>query len=221
MSALLTLSTEMLIQVFAASDTISDALRLSATNHHLRDTWLEHSTQIIDTILRSSIPAYEKALDLAITETQLQSSSNEKPSLREYLPTLLRNADLCASACLAFSAICDDDPSPSTSYYLLRRVGLGYGYPQIRDALYAELRAMTRPALLRPAHMARWLLLDAGLAEQIRQGIEDEDYDEVRDAYKETETQWDYAIYCISNGAIGDIDFGYNNLPTTIQGYDI
>ena len=221
MSFLLTLSTELLIQVFAASDTKSVALRISVTNRRLHDIWLQHSTQITETILRASIPAYEKALDLAITETQLQSSSDKKPLLRDYLPTLLRNADLCASACLAFAAIRDDDPSPSASYYFLRRVGLGYEYPQIRDDLYAELRAMSRPALSRPAHMIHWLLLDASLAEQIRQGIEDEDYDEVRDKYKETETKWDYAMYCISNGAIGDIDFGCNNLPRTIQGYDI
>ena len=62
--------------------------------------------------------------------------------------------------------------------------------------------------------MGRWLLLHASLAEQKRQGVEDEDYDDIRDLYKETESKWDYAVYCISNGAIGDIDHGFNNLPT-------
>lgn len=83
------LSTELLIQVFAASDKTPDALRFSATHRRLHDIWLEHSTQITEAILKTSIPAYEKALDLAITETQLQSSSDEKPPVREYLPTLL------------------------------------------------------------------------------------------------------------------------------------
>jgi hypothetical protein len=215
------LSTELLIKVFAASDTILDALRLPETNRRLRDVWLEHSTQIIEPALRMSIPAYERALDLAVIETWLQCSMDNEPSLQRCLPSLLRNAVLCASACLAYSTVRGDDPSLPTSYYFLRRVGLGYEYPQFRDELYAELLAMSRAALLLPSHTGRWLLLDASLAEQQRQGVEDEDYDEIRDAYNETETKWDYAIYCISNGAIGDIDLGTNNLPTTIQGYDI
>lgn len=221
MSALLTLSTEIIIQVLAASDTISDALRLSATNRHLRDVWLEHSTQIIEAISRASIPAYEKALDLAITETQLQSSSNEKLSPRESLPTLLRNADLCASACLAYSDFCENAPSPPTSYYFLRRVGLGYEYYQIRDTLYTELRATPREILMTHADMSRWLLLDADTAEQIRQGVKPEDWNEIRDLYRDIESKWDYSDYCICSGAICDIDRGTNYLPTLIQGYDI
>ena len=221
MSALFKLSTEILIQVSASSDTIPDALRLSATNSHLQNIWSAHATQIAETILRTSIPTYEKALDLAITETKLQSSVDGKPSLREYLPTLLRNADLCASACLAYSTSRKDAPSPPTSYYFLRRVGLGYEYHQIRDTLYAELKATSREVLMNHAGMGRFLLLNAGLTEQIRQGVEPEDYDEIRDLYRETESKWDYAQYCISNGAICDIDRGTNNLPTTIQGYDI
>ena len=69
--------------------------------------------------------------------------------------------------------------------------------------------------------ISRFLLLNAGLAEQIIQGVEPEDYDKIRDVYRETARKWDYAHYCISNGAICDIDRGTNNLPTTIQGYDI
>lgn len=221
MSALLMLSTELLIQIFAASEKIPDALRFSATNRRLHDIWLEHSTQITETILRRSIPAYEKALDLAITETQVQSSFKKKPPLREYLPTLLRNADLCASACLAFSAFCENAPSPPTSYYFLRRVGLGYEYHQIRGTLYTELRATSKEALIDHAGMSRFLLLKASIAERMRQGVLPEDYDDVRDVYRDIESKWDYADYCICSGAICDITRGTNNLPTTIQGYDI
>jgi hypothetical protein len=221
MSVLLTLSTELLIQIFAASDKIPDALRLSATNRRLHDIWLEHSTQITEAILRRSIPAYEEALDLATTETQLQTSSDEKPSLHEYMPTLLRNADLCASACLAYSAFCEDAPSPPTSYYFLRRVGLGYEYHQIRDAVYTELRALSRETLMIHAALSRFLLLDAGIEEQIRQGILPDDYDYAHDVYRDIESKWDYTDDCLSSGAIADIDRGLNNLPTIIQGYDI
>ena len=71
------------------------------------------------------------------------------------------------------------------------------------------------------ASLSRFLLLDAGVEEQIRQGILPEDYDEIRDLYRDIESKWDYLNYCICSGAICDIDHGTNNLPTTIQGYDI
>lgn len=171
MATLLTLSTELLLNVFSASDTILDSLRLPETNHRLCSIWREHPTQIIETILRTSIPAYEKALNLAITETQLQSSSDEKPSLRQYLPTLLWNADLCASACLAFSDLCENAPSPPTSYYFLRRVGLGYEYKQIRETLYTEFRATSREMLMTHGNMSRFLLLEVDIVERIRQGV--------------------------------------------------
>jgi hypothetical protein len=221
MAALLMLSTEMLIQVFAASDSIPDALRLSATNHRLRNTWQEHSTQIIEAILKTSIPAYEKALDLAITETQLQSSSDEKPSLREYLPTLLRNADLCASACLAYSDLVENAPSPPTSYYFLRRVGLGYEHKQIRNILLTELRATSRETLMTYGNMSRFLLLEADITERIRQGVLPGDLNEMGDLYREIESKWDYSDYCILIGAVGDIDRGTNYLPTIIQRFEI
>jgi hypothetical protein len=221
MGGLLTLSTEILIQVFAASDSISDALRLSATNHRLRNVWQQHSTQIIEAILRTSIPAYDKALDLAITEIQLQSSSNEKPLLREYLPTLLRNTDLCASACLAYSDLVENAPSPATSYYFLRRVGLGYEHKQIRDILLTELRATSREMLVTYGNMSRFLLLEANITERIRQGVLPGDFDEMGDLYREIESHWDYSDYCIHFGAICDIDHGTNYLPTIVQRYDI
>jgi len=214
MPALLALSTEIPIQVLAASDTIPDALRLSAISHHLREIWHEHSTQITEAILRASIPTYEKTLALAITETQLQSSSDEKPSLREYLPTLLRNADLCASACLAYLASFENAPSPSTSYSFLRRIGLGYEYHQI-----------TQSKFQRNADDSCWYeslsAAGLGIAEQIRQGVLPEDYDHDFDLYRETESKWDYLNYCICSGAICDIDRGTNYLSITIQGFDI
>lgn len=221
MSDLLTLSTELLIQVFAASDNITDALRLSASNRRLHDIWLEHSSQTTEAILRTSIPAYEKALDLAITETRLKSSSKEKPSLREYLPTLIRNADLCASACLAYSAFRENAASPPSSYYFLRRVGLGYEYRQIRDTLYTELRATSKETLMIYADLSRFLLLDAEIAEQIRQGVLPEDYDHDPDVYRDIESKWDFLDYCICSGAICDIVRGTNNFSITIQGYDL
>lgn len=221
MAGLLTLSTELLVHIYCASDTISDALHLSATNRRLQAVWVKHSNQVIRGILKPSIPAYEAAIDLALTEAKLQSSISEPLSIRHCLPILIRNVDLCSSACLAYTQSCKDDPSPAGSYYFLRRVGLGFQHHQVRDNLLLEVRAMPRESIAHASKMSYWLLLEADLTEQIRQGVEDQDYDSVRDAMKETETAWDYADYVVSNGAMGDFFRGTNNLPLTIQGYTI
>lgn len=221
MAGLLTLSTELLMQIYCACDTVDDALHLSATNRRLQAIWLEHSNQVIEGILKPSIPAYEAAVDLAFTESRLQSSMRVSPSLYHSLPTLLRNVDLCKSACVAYSKFYEHDPLLAETYYFLRRMGLGLQYHQFRDDLYAELRAMSREPLARASKMCRWLLLKADLSEQIRQGVEDEDFDPIRDAMKETESAWDYADYIVSNGALYDLEGGTNNLPLTIQGYNI
>lgn len=220
MSGLLTLSPELLVQVFTASETIRDALRLSATTRHLRAVWLEHSVQIIEGVLKPSIPAYDEAVALTVLETRVQSSPEHDPTLRLCLPALLRNADLCASVCLGHSLAREDKPSPPASYYFLRRLALAFDHHQLRDDFYHEIRGMSRDALSICCNISHWLLGDASLAEQIRQGVEAEDYDHIRDMYNERDNKWDYADHVVYV-AIGDIDFGTNNLPTVIQGYDI
>ena len=87
--------------------------------------------------------------------------------------------------------------------------------------MFKELRATSREMLMIHAGMSRFLLLEASIAEQIRQGVLPEDYDDARDVYRDIESKWDYADYCICSGAICDINRGTNNLPATIQGYDI
>lgn len=76
---------------------------------------------------------------------------------------------------------------------------------------------MSREPLERASKLSHWLLLKADLNEQKRQGVEDEDYDPVRDVMKETETAWDYADYVVSNGALYDLNHGMTNLPLAIQ----
>lgn len=217
MPGLLSLSAELLVQIFAAGDAICDTLQLSATNRHLRDIWLEHSDVIIDGVLKPSIPGYKAATNLAVTESMLKSSIDHAPPLRRCLPSLLRNANLCNSACSAYSKSCEDDPSPARSYYFLRRVGLGFLYHQFRDELCLEVQAMPREPLAHASRMSYWLLLKADDAEQIRQGVK-VDESGVWDVMKDTDTAWDYANYVVSNGAIADLDRGTNNLPLTTQG---
>lgn len=151
MPHLIDLPAELLIQVFAASDAILDALHLSATNRLLHAVWLEHSKPIVESILKPTLPAFDEAVQLAYTEVQLEStesSIDSSPSFRGCLPTLLQNADLCASVCLAYSSGCKDAALPAVSYYFLRRIGLEIIHYQLRDDIYLELRSMSTEELM-------------------------------------------------------------------------
>jgi hypothetical protein len=122
LSDLLTLPPGLLIQILVASDTFLDALHLSATYRLLNDVYLEHREPIIESILKSGIPAYDEAVELVLLKTRLEYTMDDPPtpSLRNFLPILLRNADLCASTCLAYSAVHPEATSPAASYYSLR-----------------------------------------------------------------------------------------------------
>lgn len=218
MYTLLTVSPELLKQIFSASDTVQDALNFAASSQYLRAVWLEHSDLIIEDILKPLIPAYAEAINLAITETRLSLSLEVDPPLRSCLGPLVLNADLCASACTAYAGAREDDPLPEASCYFMRRIGLGLNHSSFREDLYSELRSATKERLLIPARMSHWLFNKASLTEQIRQGIENEDYDCYRgDVYDDEDVPWSYADYAVG-AALCDIDFGTNNLPTAIQG---
>lgn len=222
MSQLLQLPTELLIQIFSASDRILDALHLSGTNRLLNGVWLEHSEPIIQGILESSLPAYHEAVQLAILETRLElgeSSIDYPPTLRSCLPTLLRNADLCASACLAYSPVCKDSTPPAISYYFLRRIALGYIHYQLRDDIYLELRSMSTEALVIRHNLSEWLEGPCGWEESVRQGVREDWQRYEADINGEWETPWDYARYVLS-GAIDDIKNGTDNLLIMVEGYD-
>lgn len=107
-------------------------------------TFRVHANQILEGMLKPTIPAYKDALETAAVEMQLQSSMTSKPSLRECLSTLLRNADLCASAhapCVEFvQNESGDTPVPAT-YHIIRRMMLAQEFPQLRDNLLFSLRA--------------------------------------------------------------------------------
>lgn len=221
MPQLLELPTELLIQVFAASDTILDALHLSGTNRLLNAIWLEHSEPIIEGILEASLPAYNEAVQLAFLEIRLEStesSIDNPPTLRGCLP-ILRNADLCASVCLAYSPVCKDAIPPAVSYYILRRTALGFIHYQLRDDIYLELRSMSIEALKIRHNLSDWLDEPSSWEEKVRQGVrEDWQYDEV-DIRGDWETPWDYAEYVLT-GAIDDIEQGMNHLSIVVEGYD-
>lgn len=84
-------------------------MRLSSVNKQLRAVWLQHTDQIVEGIIKSTIPAAEQAIDFAMTETRLRNSlsNDERPLLRLWLPNLMRNAELYASAHAAYAAYVD------------------------------------------------------------------------------------------------------------------
>lgn len=71
MSSIATLSNELLINIFLASPTVYDALRLSGTSRLFRAIFLEQETLTMEGILRPQIPAFDDAAALAMTETHL------------------------------------------------------------------------------------------------------------------------------------------------------
>ncbi|KAM0695550.1 hypothetical protein Q7P36_005910 [Cladosporium allicinum] len=120
MVGLLSLSNELLIDIYCAAPTLESAVSLSNTNRRLRAVWLEHSNHLIASILSATTPAYEDALDLAVMEeTWASSGSSDTQSaqyrLRPASPTtpttvparlclrrLLRNAQLASSVANAW-----------------------------------------------------------------------------------------------------------------------
>ncbi|KAM0707912.1 hypothetical protein Q7P35_004561 [Cladosporium inversicolor] len=222
MSHLLAVPPELLIQIFAASDTILDALHLSATNRLLNEVWLEHQDPIIESILKPSLPAYDEAVELAFLETRLKYSMDDPPmpSLGNCLPMLLRNADLCVSVCLAYSLVYKDTAPPAVSYYFLRRISLGFIHYQLGDDLYLELRAMSKQALEIPRNLFKWLDGPSSWEEKVRQGVRENWQRNHADINGEWETPWDYAGYVLS-GAIDDMKQGTDNLSIMVEGYDL
>jgi hypothetical protein len=237
MPGLLSLSNELLIQIFAACPTVQTAMQLSRVNKQLRSIWLQHTDLIVKDIIKSTIPAADLAIDFAITETRLRNSlgDDNHPPLSLWLPNLLRNADLCASAHAACAAYVDPPnsarktpmtfPSSPAHWYLLRRVLLAFDYPQLRDGVHAELLTTSKEAR-ENIFLFSWFLTDyCNMDEAIRQGMSREwrypgpdgrpgdDDDMLQDA-------WSYQsdVICYARG---DLTIRPHELSLAIQGYNV
>jgi hypothetical protein len=233
----LSLSNELLIQIFAACPTVQTAMHLSCVNKQLRSIWLQHTDLIVKGIIKSTIPAADLAIDFAITETRLQNSlgDDKQPPLSLWLPNLLRNADLCASAHAACAAYVGPPdcvtkerrtfPSSPAHWYFLRRVLLAFDYPQLRDGVHAEL--LTTPKEAREKIFRfHWFLLEyCSMDEAIRQGMSQEwrypgpdgRWQDECDMYQDA---WSYQSDVISY-ARGDLTINPDELSLAIQGYNM
>jgi len=153
MPGLLSLSNELLIQIFTACPTVQTAMQLSRVNKQLRSIWLQHTDVIVKGIIEATVPAADIAIEFAMLETRLRNSldDNEQPPLSLWLPNLMRNAELCASAKEAADTYVNPpqpwretpmtSPASPAHWYWIRRSLLAFDYPQLRDALHAELLA--------------------------------------------------------------------------------
>jgi hypothetical protein len=105
MVGLLSLSNELLVQVFSSSDTIQSAATLSRVDKTMHSLWVTLNNQILANILPTQIVGYKDAKDLAILEeiwfcknNELASETSPRPRVRLYLSTLLHNVKLATSA---------------------------------------------------------------------------------------------------------------------------
>lgn len=234
MPGLLSLSNELLIQIFAACPTVQTALKFSCVNKQLQSIWLQHTDVIIKGIIEATVPAGDIAIEFAMLETRLRNSlgDNERPPLNLWLPNLVRNAELCASAKEAADTYVDPpqpwrktpmtSPASPAHWYWIRRFLLAFDYPQLRDALHAELLVTpeeTREDLWR---FKNFLVDYYNRDESIRQGVpitlryppfgENEEHDMHQDA-------WHYMDDVICS-ARGDLVFFADELSLAIQGYN-
>jgi hypothetical protein len=149
MVGLLSLSNELLVQVFSSSDTIQSAAALSRVDKTMQSLWVTHNSQILTNILPSQIIGYKHAKGLAILEeiwfcknAELASETSGRPRVRLYLSTLLHNVKLATSATVVRNAWLEEkyprqhDPfradvaSCHVAYYRMRKIVLGQLHPE-------------------------------------------------------------------------------------------
>jgi hypothetical protein len=245
MTGLLSLSNELLIQVFASSLTIETAVCISGTHSRLRSIWLGHTSQIVTGILKPQIPAYDTAVDLAILEetlcsdAQLSSLPTKHHPVRLCLRRLLYNADLASSAATAWAAWIAELPADNyrrslkfsslhSSYYLIRKLVLAFRFPQaqLQNALYSTLRASSQDVLRTHDELCTYLCGRwADDVERTRHGIPKDEKDwtaaEGLDVVVNVD-EWEYANEVVGDAFINHISgtetLKHEIFDTTAQG---
>lgn len=233
MPGLFSLSNELLIQIFTACPAVQTAMQLSRVNKQLRSIWLQHTDMIVKGIIEATIPAADIAIEFSILETRLRNSlgDDEQPPLSLWLPNLMRNAELCASAKEAADTYVDPtrrwrktpmtSPASPTHWYFIRRVLLAFDYPQLRDPVHKELLAASEDTIERISEFRNFIVGYYDREESIRQGVpitlrypplDEEEHDMHQDA-------WHYMDDVICS-ARGDIHFYPDELSLAIQGYN-
>lgn len=156
MTTLLSLPSEIIIDILIAAPTTRTLLHLSCVSRRIRAIWQEHSQHIIASAYKTKIPHIEEAISLTLLEAQCGEVPclGEQLKLHLYLPRVLRNAGLATSVCDAANRdntlhhIDWEPENPYTdmirAYYLIRHIILAYDNPELRPSVCSALSGCTR-----------------------------------------------------------------------------
>lgn len=155
MTTLLSLPSEIIINILIAAHTTRTLLRLSCVNRRIRSIWQEHSQHIIASAYKARIPHIEQAMSLTLVEAQCGEIPflGQPSELHLYLPRVLRNAGLAVSVCDAANRdntlekieweTEDKYIELLRAYYLIRHTLLAYDHPGLRPAVCSALSGCT------------------------------------------------------------------------------
>ena len=155
MTTLLSLPSEIIIDILIAAPTTRTLLRLSCVSRRIRAIWQEHSQHIIVSNYKTKIPHIEEAISLTLLEAQCGEVPclGEQLKLHLYLPRVLRNAGLATSVCDAANRdntlekieweTEDKYSELLRAYYLICHTLLAYDHPELRPAVCSVLSGCT------------------------------------------------------------------------------
>lgn len=104
MKLITTLPCEILLLIFQATDNLDGALRLSQTNRQFRSIWTRNTPAICQPLLRSSLPYFAKALQLADLLIKGSSTTHGDDTPHARTRILLRNAQTVSMTLRLFVA---------------------------------------------------------------------------------------------------------------------
>lgn len=183
MVTLLSLPTEILIDILAAAPTTRTLLRLSCVNRRMRSIWQEHSQHIIASAYKTKIPHIEEAISLTLVEVRCGEVPRlgEPSSLHFYLPRVLRNAGLATSVCDAANRnntlekieweTEDKYTDMLRAYYLIRHTLLAYDHPELRPSVCSALSACTGKMHAGNAWLRFFLIASASMKLRFSNGL--------------------------------------------------
>lgn len=176
---LLSLPTELIVQVFTSCPTVQTATRLSSVNKEMHAIWIKHTHQILEDIIRPQIPAYEDATEIAKLQNSLLSteqptdatkvsSVNEAPAVRHF-HLLLRNATLASNVVDSHRATLATYPKvyqltldfthAHAMYYLSAKLVLAHRSQDehLKRALYSTLKSASELTVVAHLELVRFL----------------------------------------------------------------
>lgn len=174
MAPLLSLPTELFIEIYKQCSTLHTAASLSGASRGLYAVWLEHINEIAGTILRRQIPEYDQAVELAMLEETLANTAqvsephdaqpkptDKQMSIATFAHRLLRNAELALSATgtswhkhkARLNAELQKQfkgTSSFSTYYLMRKIFLSRQHPKagLQQNIYSTLCALSLETLI-------------------------------------------------------------------------